>query len=37
VVTEALERAHAHRAPVLVLDALHHRLERLARRLAKAL
>ena len=37
VVTEALERARAHRAPALVLDALHHRLDRLARRLAKAL
>jgi hypothetical protein len=35
VVAEALERALAHRAPALVLEALHHRLERLARRLAK--
>jgi hypothetical protein len=37
VVTEALERARAHRAPALVVDALHHRLERLGRRLAKTL
>jgi hypothetical protein len=37
VVTEALERARAHRAPALVMDALHHRLERLGRRLARAL
>ena len=35
VVTEAIEHARAHRAPVLVLDALHHRLERLTRRLAR--
>ena len=37
VVTEALERAHAHRAPAPVVDALHHRLERLGRRLARVL
>jgi hypothetical protein len=37
VVTEALERARAHRASALVMDALHHRLERLGRRLGKAL
>src|SRR5262249_46699605 len=35
VVTEAIEHARAHRAPVLVLDALHHRLERLTPRLAR--
>ena len=35
VVTEALERAQAHRASTLVLDALDHRLQRLIRRLAK--
>jgi uncharacterized protein YprB with RNaseH-like and TPR domain len=35
VVTEAIEHARAHRAPALVLDALHHRLERLTRRLAR--
>jgi len=37
VVTEALERARAHRAPAAVVDALHHRLERLGRRLARIL
>ena len=37
VVQEALERALAHRAPAVVVDALHHRLARLTRRLAPAL
>ena len=37
VVVEALERARAHRAPAVVVEALHHRLERLTRRLAPAL
>jgi uncharacterized protein YprB with RNaseH-like and TPR domain len=35
VVAEALEHARTHRAPALVLDALHHRLERLTRRLTR--
>jgi hypothetical protein len=35
VVTEALERARAHRAPAGVLESLHHRFERLGRRLAR--
>ncbi len=35
VVTEALALARAHRAATVVVEALHHRLERLARRLAK--
>jgi hypothetical protein len=34
VVVEALERARVHRAPAVVVEALHHRLERLTRRLA---
>lgn len=36
LVTEALERARAHRAPDTVVDALHHRLSRLYRRLERA-
>ena len=35
VVVEALEHARAHRAPAMVVEALHHRLERLTRRLAR--
>jgi hypothetical protein len=35
VVSEALERAQAHRAPGGVVDALHHRLRRLSRRLER--
>jgi len=36
VVTEALEHARVHRAPGGVVDALHHRLSRLSRRLERA-
>jgi uncharacterized protein YprB with RNaseH-like and TPR domain len=36
VVTEAIEHARAHRAPGGVVDALHHRLSRLSRRLEGA-
>ena len=36
VVTEALEHARVHRAPGGVVEALHHRLGRLSRRLARA-
>jgi uncharacterized protein len=36
VVTEALEHARVHRAPGGVVDALHHRLGRLSRRLERA-
>ena len=35
VVTEALDRAHAHRAPAPVVEALSHRLARLSRRLER--
>ena len=35
VVTEALDRAHAHRAPAPVVKALSHRLARLSRRLER--
>jgi uncharacterized protein YprB with RNaseH-like and TPR domain len=35
VVTEALEHARVHRAPSGVMDALHHRLSRLSRRLER--
>jgi len=36
VVTEALEHARVHRATRGVVDALHHRLSRLSRRLERA-